>query len=459
MPIAGSTDMDLNHHTRLQLRLQGWLFTLLLLLVLILLGWLSNRYYFQADWTAAGRHTLSEASVEVLRQLDGPLQITSFTRAELSADLRQRSVELVERYQQHKPDIELVFVDPDREPEKVREWGVTAEGELVLTYRGQRENLRTLGEQALTNALARMLRSERRLVVFLSGHGERRFDGRANHDLGQWASQLAQKGFVFQAQNLAVDPQLPQETAVLVIASPQQALQPGEVARLREYVAGGGNLLWLSEPGESVGLGELAEQLDLHFIPGTLIDPAAQMLGIDNPAFVIVAEYPAHPLSRGLEALTVFPHAHAMQHYSDSEWESFPLLNSQPRSWSESGPLDGELRFDEHQDTPGPLSLGLLLERPLTNGEGRQRVAVIGDGDFLSNSFLGNGANQGLGDRLLNWLSHDDHFISIAPRTSPDTRFELGRVHTILIGFGFLVVLPGLLLALGLGIWWRRRKR
>lgn len=451
--------MDLNPHTRWQLRLQGWAFTLLLLLIIGLLGWLSTQHHFQKDWTAAGRHTLSEASVQVLQALDGPLQIHAFSRAELSPALRQRTRELVARYQRIKPDIELHFIDPDHQPDQVREWGVTAEGELVLSYQGQRENLRTLGEQALTNALQRMLRSESRLVVFLGGHGERRFDGRANHDLGQWAGQLAQKGFEFRAQNLSVEPGLPEDTAVLVIASPQRPLLPGEVALLRQYLEDGGNLLWLSEPAQQVGLEPLAEALELYFVPGTVIDPTAQMLGIDNPAFVIVPEYPPHPISQGLDGLSLFPFAHAMQHFSDSVWESFPLLNSLPRSWAESGALDGEIRFDEGQDVPGPLSLGLLLQRERGSGAGEQRVAVIGDGDFLSNSFLGNGMNQELGDRLLNWLSHDDRFITIPPRTAPDRRLDLGHTHSILIGLMSLILLPGLLLLSGLGIWWRRRRR
>jgi ABC-type uncharacterized transport system involved in gliding motility auxiliary subunit len=393
--------------------------------------------------------------------LDGPVHISVFSREQTHPELRQRTRELVSRYQRHKDDITLIFVDPDQAPQQVRDWGVSAEGELVVEYQGRREHLRTLGEQALTNALHRLLRTTSPSIVFVRGHGERRFDGQANHDLGQWAAQLAQKGVRFQALNLSAQPAIPVETTVLVLASPQLPLQAGEITIIRAYLAQGGNLLWLSDPDRPDGLEPLTDELDLHFLPGTLVDPTGQMLGIDNPAMVIVPDYPHHPVTRGLEGLTLFPWAHAMQMLADSEWDSTPLLNSLPRSWLEHGPLEGDLRFDPAHSLPGPHTLGLLLERPVIDSDGqqrRQRVAVIGDGDFLSNGFLGNGANHELGDRLLNWLSHDDRLIAIVPRTAPDTRLELGRTHTLLIGFGFLILLPLLLLGSGLVIWWRRRR-
>jgi ABC-type uncharacterized transport system involved in gliding motility auxiliary subunit len=246
------------------------------------------------------------------------------------------------------------------------------------------------------------------------------------------------------------------------------ALLPGEVALLQAYVERGGNLLWFSEPGEQQGLAPLADALGLAFLPGTLVDPTGQMLGISNPAIIVVGEYPRHPVTEELATLTLFPEAHAIESRGANGWESTALLRSLPRSWSETGPLEGTIEFDENSDIAGPLTIGMLLTRELDGGEQEggngapartQRIAVLGDGDFLANSYLGNGANQELGDRLLNWLSHDDSFITIAPRTAPDTRLELTPNLSLLIGFGFLLVIPGLLLGSGITIWLRRRKR
>lgn len=458
--------MEVSKKSLRQLRLQSWSFVVLFLTVIGLLAWLSTRYNYQADWTASGRHTLSEASTVLLEQLDGPVTLTSFSRAEDITGLRKRTTELVSRYQRVKPDIQLDFVDPDEAPEQVREQGVTLDGELVVSYQGRRENLKNIGEQALSNALQRLLRSGERRVVFLGGHGERRIDGQANFDLGQWGQTLQEKGFLFSTLKLGTEAAIPADTAVLVIAGPQVDLLPGEVVLIQSYVARGGNLLWLSEPGAPRGLTPLAEQLGLEFVPGTLVDPTGQMLGIDNPAVVVVGEYPSHPVTEGLGTLTLFPEAHAIKSRG-SDWETTSLLRSLPRSWSETGPLEGTIGYDEDSDIFGPLTIGMLLTRDIgdENEEDEeqpthtQRIAVIGDGDFLTNSYIGNGANQELGDRLLNWLSHDDSFITIAPRTAPDTQLEITPTLSLVIGFGFLLVIPGLLLGSGITIWWRRRSR
>ena len=79
--------------------------------------------------------------------------------------------------------------------------------------------------------------------------------------------------------------------------------------------------------------------------------------------------------------------------------------------------------------------------------------------DFLSNTYLGNGGNLKLGLNIVNWLAHDDRFISIPAKTSPDLSIELTSTAKATIAFGFLILLPLLLGGTGTVIWLRRRKR
>jgi ABC-type uncharacterized transport system involved in gliding motility auxiliary subunit len=130
--------------------------------------------------------------------------------------------------------------------------------------------------------------------------------------------------------------------------------------------------------------------------------------------------------------------------------------------------MDGDVMFDVGKDVVGPLTIGYAMSREVTpdpvatgdaNPTKHQRVMVIGDGDFLSNSYLGNSGNLDLGLRLFNWLSGDDRLVNIPARTAPDATLDLSRTATLLVGLGFLVALPLALLATGAAIWLKRRRQ
>ncbi len=457
--------MQIDDRIKRRLRLQSALFVILFLTLLGLLGWLSLRYEYQADWSANQRNTASEATRGVLATLDGPVRIRAFVSAGDEA-LRQQVQRLVERYQRYKPDIELTFVDPLSEPGQVREFGVSRDGELVVEYRERREHLQELSEQALTNVLQRLRRSGERWVVFLSGHDERSPHGDAGYDYRAFARELGNRGLQVRELNLASQGEIPADTSVLVIADPQRDLLEGEVRQIQQYVADGGNLLWLVEPGPLRQLDALAEELGVDLLPGVIVDPNTQLLGIGDPRFALVADYPFHPISQGFDTLTVFPVARALEFNGAGDWDAESFLETLPRSWAESGELSGEITLDEGEDIPGPLTIGLSLTRTLEpaaededGGQpAQQRLVIIGDADFLSDNYLGQGGNLDLGLSIVNWLGHDDELISIPAKTAPDIRLELSTTAQAVIGFGFLLVLPLTLLLSGLIIWWRRRR-
>ena len=453
--------MKITRASRRQLQLQNLVFVIGLIVAAGLLGWLSTRYTIEADWTSNGRNSLSADSRKLLDEMPGPVHITAYARE--TPALREHIKDLVARYRRHKADIELHFVNPDAEPERVRELGITMDGELLLAYQGRSEKIQELSEQSLTNALLRIARPNPHKVVFLSGHGERNPAGQANHDFGKFGKLLADKGIRLETLMLAETPAIPEDASLLVIADPRIPLLPGEVQRVNRYIRNGGNLLWLIEPGPLNGLEPVAETLGVEPLPGTVVDATTQLYGIDNPAFAIIPDYPMHEITRNMEnAITLFPQACALEVTAPEGWQAEPLLTTLDRAWTEIGPISGTIRFDQDSDERmGPLDIGYILTRESGDEDhpGQQRVVVIGDSDFLSNTYLGNAGNINLGLALFNWLNHDDRFIAITARTATDVNLELGKIAQAVIGFGFLFILPLALLAAGVGIWWRRRNR
>ena len=447
--------MHTNRKSRFQLRLASTSFVVLLLVVVGLLLWLSRDYHLQFDWTHNHRNTLSEASRTLLKTLDKPVLLTAYARD--TEGVRQNIAELVARYQKYKKDIALEYVNPDTDPARVRAAGVRLDGELVIEYNGRKENLSQLSEEAITNTLVRLGRDGERWVIFVSGHGERSPDRQANFDLSSWAAQLTKRGLKTRSLALGGQNAIPQNTSVLVIASPRVKYLAGEVKQIEQYLARGGNLLWLAEPGPLQGLERIAESLGVEFQRGVVVDPTSQSLTGTAANFIVVTRYGAHPTVQGFELMTLFPEVAGLNVQPPKDWAQQAILDTAPSAWLETGASTGNIRFDQGQDTPGPINIAVSLTR---KQEGReQRVAVIGDGDFLSNTYLGNGGNLELGMNLVNWLGSDDAYINVPVRTAPDLNLTLSRSAQIGIVLGFLVLLPVGLMISGVTIWWRRRKR
>jgi len=455
--------------SRIKSRLNSIVTLLLILCLTGLFAWLSVRYQTQMDWTQSGRHTLSYASQEVLNRMDGPVEITAYARENVS--LRQSVEKIVGRYQRLKTDINLHFVNPDAVPDEVRNAGISVNGELLIRYQERIEHVRTGSEEEFTNALERLARGSEHWLAFLEGHGERDPFGQANHDLQLWTSQLVSRGFKIQPLNLADMQHIPDNTKVLVIASPTTDLLPGEITIIVEYLLHGGNILWLTDPGSLHGLEPLADQLAIEILSGVVIDFAGSLIGIDDPTIVLntASLYPDHAITRDFNYTTFFPTTSSINARDSEQWNKSSLLISADHTWLESGVLEGEIEYNEDSDQIGPLDIGITLEKELERdienepGEAsatvQQRIIVIGDGDFLSNAYVGNSGNLDLGVRLINWLSNDDDFISIPIKTVNDAHIELSPLASGVIAFGFILILPLLFLGTGLTIWWRRKKQ
>ncbi len=456
--------MKVTKQSKRQIRLQNILFVLLFFTVIGLLAWLSDNYRYQADWTANSRNTLSEASITVLEQMEGEIKVSAFAMD--ASPLRKPIEDLIGRYQRYKQDLQLSFVNPDTEPDLVRELSITVDGELLVEYQGRSEQVTQLTEGAITNALQRVSRTAERWLVFVEGHGERSAFGKANHDLQVWAQQLEAKGFRLQGLNLATSAIVPDNTSVLVIAGPQVNYLPGEVRLIEDYIARGGNVLWLADPGQLYGLESLAELLGVSFEPGVIVDPTTQMFSINDPTFAIVGDYSFHPVVEGFDMLTIFPYAAGVVVEPQADWQGDSFLLTTAQSWSETGVLAGEISFDEFEDVMGPMSLAAAVSRDLDSDAAaeeqaqpkQQRIIIVGDGDFISNAYLGNGGNLDLGMNMINWLSSDDQLIAVPAKTAVDSSLNLSRSQSMVIGFGFLLVLPAVLLLSGLTIWLKRRK-
>ncbi len=448
--------MKLSPRIHQQLRLKSALVTALLLFVLGTLAFLSSRYSIQTDITNNAGNTLSQASQKLLLSLPDKVTITAYIKQ--GQPIRTQIGQLVDRYSRYKANLTLNFIDPDFEPEKTRELNIGPEGIIIVDYQERTEKLTFIDESSLTNALLQLTNANERWITFLTGHGERSPEGIANFDLGQFGKELAHRKINAQTLNLATLPAIPDNSALLVIAAPKVALLAGEIAIIKGYIQRGGNLLVLTDP-DNRQLTDLLKFVGIKQLDGIIVDSNSTLYGIDDPGFILVSEYASHPVTKGFQTITLYPIGAALEIDGKTDFTSSALLSSSAKSWTETGAIKGKISFDANaKEKQGPLAFAYALTRKF-NETTQQRIVVVGDGDFLSNAYLGNVGNLDMGLKTVSWLIHDDRFINIPAKIASDKSLQLTQTAVAAIGFGFLLIIPLVLIGTGFIIWHKRKQR
>ncbi|MDA3922690.1 MAG: GldG family protein [Salinisphaera sp.] len=452
------------------MRLTHVISMLLIGVVAVLAGAASQRYSISADWTQGNRNSLTHASQRVLAALDaGPIRLTAYIYpGPQRAEVRQQ----LARYTRASSRVSLNFVDPAQKPTVVRHLGIGRDGAVVLHYQGRSQAVTDYSETSVTNALQRLSTAGNAWIVFVTGHGERAVDDKATAGYSKLASALNAQGLTVRPINLIAAGAIPDNTGVLVIASPQKNYLPGEIAMIRAYIANGGNVLWADDPGPRYGLAPVAQALGIHWLAGTLVYRDYRKLGTGNPAIALVANYPDTPITDHLKELTLFPFAGGLAALSNTDWQHQVFLRSGTQSWLETGSLTGSsITFQPQSgDRAGPVDFGMALHRTspkanhgkTTTGDSRpraQRVVAVADSDFMDNGHIGDLGNRTLALSIFQWLAHRDAQIAVNVAKAPDDHLQMAPARLTLFWWIFVAGIPLTLLASGLGRWWLRRRR
>ena len=454
------------------LRFQNIIFTVLFMTVIGLLAWLGKTYQTEFDFTHSQQNSLHGSTQKLLQKLDKPLELIAYIPDDVVVHkgLKKR----VSKYQKYKKDISLEIINPDLNPDRAKADGIQFSGQLLIRLGDKSEIISLFDEQTVINVLQRLSRDKPRLAVFIEGHNERQPFEENSNGMSKLIKVLETQGFNIQPHNLIRTQSIPTDATFIVIAAPQKSYLEAEVKIITDYIKQGGNLLWMHEPGEMFGLDSLEQQLGIIINEGTMVEgnqALQDMFGIKHPAAIAIIDYADSDITKDLAAHTIFPFAtvierdtedeKAEQDKQDQKWKYQPLLTTLPTSWLESGGVQGDVKFDDGVDRPGPLDIAMTLTRPNSIDEKApdQRIVVMGDSNFMLNNFVGHGSNLELSTNIFNWLGADDELLSITRVTAPDTKLDIPNWALYSMSLFFLLVLPIGLLLIGTVRWMRRRKR
>ncbi|MDQ1438652.1 MAG: gliding motility-associatede transport system auxiliary component [Acidimicrobiaceae bacterium] len=427
------------------------------LAVLFLAGVQLERHRTQFDLTADDHLTLSDQTRQVVKAVHSPTTIVVFLRRGEAG--RAEAAALLSRYRRLNRRISFRVTDPDEAPGQVRRLNVDpALGGVAIAAGSRSEQVPLASEQDITAGLARLLRPGDATVCFATGHGEVETGLETGEGLSQAAGLLRVNGYKVETVDLLADPNVPARCRSLIVATPTAPLgQAG--ANMKAWLDGGGRVLFLADPVSTVDLNEVLGPYGLGLDRGIVLEGDDGSRLKDDPITLVLRDYrSASPIVRRLPP-AVLPGAQAVSQVDVDQNATVAVARSSAKSYLERQP--GQPSFDPATDRPGPLVVAATVEQPRNEGGRivRPRLAVIGDVDFATNSFLGEAGNSRLFIQTVDWLTLRSDLVSVDPNI-PDFRpLELTRSR---LGYARLlsgVVVPGLFLLAGALVWAVRRTR
>lgn len=461
------------------------------LAILIGLNWLVNRRDKRWDLTAAASFTLSDQTVKVIGALSQPIRVLVFD----TAGGFQRFRDALGMYTNASRNIQVEYVDMDREPARAREYEITSPGTVVMEYQGRREKVMSDREQDLTNTLIKLTTGRQVKAYFVQGHGERDIAGNDRVGYASVVDVLKRDNYTVDKVVLAQSPTgVPSDASVLVIAGPSADYLQPEVDAIKAYLRKGGKALFLLDPpvGSSARpvpvLEGLLKEWGITLGHDVVIDISGmgQLLGTDA-SVPVVASYANHPVTDNFNLLTAFPLTQSVKGVAGVELgtaNTQNVIQTSERSWSESDvkslTAGGKVSLDEKAgDQRGPITIALSLsmdapdappaapaakpadgEKPAAGEETtkpQMRILVAGDSDFASNAAAGIQGNADLFVNMVNWLTQQEDLIAIRPRDAGDRRITMTADQQRNLMWLSLLIVPGLILGSGVYSWSKRR--
>lgn len=437
---------------------------------------LTERHDTRWDWTRTGRYSVSAETLAVARALEQDVRILAFFR-DKSPEARAFE-SLVEAYAQATERIEVRIVDPDRHPVLANDNGVTsAYGTVILESGDARQRLETeFGEQAVTNALIRLVSGEAHRICWVTGHVEvDPDDDMSPGGMGLAVLKLEDQNYRFTRMDTLTEGFAPGCEAV-VLAAPQRELLPGEREALAAYLAGGGDALLMIEPASVPELVADLRRYGVALGDDLVLDPGrrAQALEVDDAAFLVATpdHFALHPVVQSLQAPVLLGATRSVAAIPDTAGVALhELITAGPASWAETAlDLDPAENPNAWQPEAGvervgevPVALAVTVLDPSVLGapegaplEAGGRLVVFGTADFARNVLVIRAGNQDLFANAIAWLVDEPEQLEPGPDPEGDA-LDLDLVRAALVYLVSLFVVPGLALAAAVLTALRRR--
>jgi hypothetical protein len=412
------------------------------------------------DATSEGRYTLSSATRATLVELPAPVRATLYHDV---LDTRTRSTRLLLDAVAEAGPVTLAERRLDEATEDVDKFGIGSSNSVVLEMDGRFELVERPTEGTLYEALQRLSQPRRSTVWIARGEGEMRFDEFGEGGYSGLAAALETEGYTLRDLVLPSADALPPDDSVLLIVGPERPFRDVSLQAIDAWLARGGRLVALLEPGADTGLEALLERWGFGLPDDVVIDPASGPIEGDPPGLSpIVFQYANHPIVKGLgpTRMLFFRRTRPVEavRKPEPEDEVRAFLYSSRHAWVSPdvrAALSGRVptRPDDATEDYVPLAAAGLYPRP----DGEARIVVFGDADFASNRYLRALYNLDVLMNAVHWAAQREPEIAVRPKALTPDQFPMTPQQSLNMLFGVGLVVPELCLLVAALLWVRRR--
>ncbi len=459
------------------------------------LNYIALNHAWRFDLTQTHRQSLSQETKSYLERLDAPVHIVvTLTDDPDNAEVAQAFHDLTSLLREYvyytraneKGRIEVEQLDVYQNRRKAEELGIE-QPNIVALFCGDRHRVLTLsefyrtkkkgreltreafqGESALTAAILDVSSPGKKKIYFLQGHGEISPDDVGPHGLSLLRDELRQRNFDLAGLDLAQSRKIPDDAALILVAGQQGRVQPFEEELLRNYLqTRAGRLVLMLDPMRPHGFENLLFDWGVIVYDDLIHDSNPQEQ--DEAGNLLLRRFLPHPITQNLinnnlpviagPARTV---SDDLGRATDDGLTVNKLIATSDTAWGErSYRLRIPPEYTPGQDLRGRLGALVVSERvkpanlPLSVRGGR--LAVFGTADLVTNSRIINVGNLNLFLAAVNWCVDRDTLLNIPAR--PIQRFQLALSQEELrrLRLGLLLLVPGVVAALGVLVYWTRR--
>ncbi len=436
------------------------IYTVVVIAILVLINWFVNEHDHRWDLTPNKQYSLSPQTQKILKDLNREVSIDVFDRQKAFG----RERDTLSMYSTASRHVNVQYIDPDRQPALARQYGVRTYGTLVVAAGDRHFEAQGDDEQAITNALIRVLKGKR-TVCFVQGHGERNLDSSERDGFSRVKSALETESYETQTVLLMQKPEVPADCSLVVAAGPKDDYLPPEIDAVRKYMDGGGRALFMLDAGvQTPNLDKLLADWNVTPRNDLVVDlnPVAQLFGT-SPEMPLIIKYGSSPIVQPLSnRATLFPLSRSFELGKDYKAGVTPdsLCETSADSFDvmDFNRNMEKVAFRPGKDLKGPLTVAVA---GTLSGQGEKkresRFVAFGSSQLAANNALGFQGNRDLFLNTVNWLSADEDLISIRPKPPESQALNLTARQAGKLFWLGVIGLPLLIIVAGTTVWWERR--